>query len=176
MRVLVTLLCAATVACAPAPVGEPFVPAQTQRVTVSGFSLSFEVPAEFVPTDVAGGVAHGGPKGSPTFFTPIVVQPRSTQAPLSEVLDGLIQPWAEHPSFELHRRTPIATGGVIALLYELSFELHDAPRRRLAVLVPTPGGVVDIALAANSELLAQALPIFDHVLDSLIVTEREPRD
>ncbi len=175
-RVPSILLAALLVSCSLPTGGAEFRPEETKRAEIVGFSVSFDVPGTFIRTEMEGGVLFAGPKGRPEYFTPLIVQPRATQANLGEVLEGLLAPLMNNPSFVMHRQEPIAVGGVLALLYELSFELHDADRRRLGVLVPTPGGVVDIALAANENLIRDAFPIFDRVLDSLVVTEREPRD
>lgn len=176
LRTLPILVSTVLCACPSAERGRAFQPRPVQRVEITGFSLSFEVPAAFSTTAIDGGVVYAGPAESAEYYTPLIVQPRATQAPLGEVLDGLMAPLMANPTFVMHRQAPIAVGGVLALLYELSFELHDAERRRLGVLVPTPGGVVDVALAANTDRFVDGVPIFDRMLDSLVVTEREPSD
>lgn len=88
----------------------------------------------------------------------------------------MITPVAERAGFAVHRRALSVVAGSIALDYALSFELHDATRYRVGMFVPTPDGIVDVALAANRDLLVQALPIYDRLVSSLMVTERSLRD
>lgn len=147
-----------------------------RRVEIPDFSLDFEIPIGWIATPLPSGWLFAGPQGEASFFTTIIVQPRPTRASLHHAFEAMITPVAERAGFAVHRRALSVVAGSIALDYALSFELHDATRYRIGMFVPTPDGIVDVALAANRDLLVQALPIYDRVVSSLMVTERSLRD
>ncbi|MEM6531500.1 MAG: hypothetical protein AAF654_02695 [Myxococcota bacterium] len=164
----------AGVSCAQPGSGPAWEARAESRIEVHGYGLSFRVPANWRELPMEHGKSYAGPGRSA--YTPIIVQPRATRAPLDLALDELTAPLVNSPSFVAHRRFVVAVGGVLALGYEVSFEHHETPRRRLGVIVPTSRGLVDIALAANEDLFHEGLAVYDRVLDSLMVTDPVVRD
>lgn len=173
MRYLLGIGMLVLVGCEPPERGPPWSAPPESRIEIEGFSLSFRLPEAWRSHALEHGTSYAGPGRAA--YTPIIVQPRATRATLDRAFDELSAPLLSAPNFTVHRRFVVAVGGVLALGYEITFEHHEAPRRRLGVIVPTADGLVDIALAANEDLFSEGLAVFDRVLDSLMVTHRVVR-
>lgn len=162
MRALVLL---ASLGCSELETHQTPTSAPSTFFEIDGFSLGFEVPANWKRARLARGYAFTGP--GDLAFTPLVVQARRSGAPVEAALEQLAQPVEDFPNFAWVEKSPVAVGGVLAVRYEMTFDLHETTRRRHGVVLPIKEGLVDLAVTGNQPLMVSALPFFDRAINTL---------
>lgn len=174
MRFGLLLLLVMITGCADTP-APPSPDSSRQIIEDVNAGISFQLPPHWYETPSDSHRVFSGPQGTPEYFTTITLQtlsPRWDPTPdlalatlLKETRDIRPDVLAQIP-LVLTTTTMTQPG----LLYSLAFLHHREPFRRIGVLLPSEGRLLDINYTANTALFAQSLPVFQEVLNSLGVS------
>ena len=174
MRVGLLLLLLMFTGCADTP-PPPSPDSSRQIVDDVNAGISFQLPPHWYETPSDSHRIFSGPRGTPEYFTTITLQTLSPHwGPTPELaLATLLKETRDIRPKVLAQIPLVLTTGTSAdtgLLYSLAFLHHREPFRRIGVLIPSEGRLLDINYTANTAFFAQALPVFQGVLDSLGVS------
>ena len=128
-------------------------------------------------------VVWSGRRGADAWYTTVTVQRAAGPAAagglsLDETLKAAYASVTDAPGFAWDWIEPTSVGGVAAVRYAVTFELHEAKRRKLGVMLATSAGAVDVAYGASDERFAAGLPVFEGVVASIWIdpTRRAGRE
>lgn len=133
-----------------------------------GLGLAWQLPAGWTEVDEAAAQVYGGPAGTQSFYTTVVLQSRTQTVPnLTEALETEFEAMAQRPRFAWIDRSAVYVGGELALSYTVQFVVNDVRRFRTGVIFSQRGAVVDLSYNAPYPWASAGLCAFASALDSL---------
>ncbi|MEE8408104.1 MAG: hypothetical protein V3T05_00735 [Myxococcota bacterium] len=143
----------------------------TRLYTHQGLGVSFELPRAWEERLEGDALVFSGKTGNPDHFTTVTVQivPRRDTG-LLEALDAAVAPVVNYPGFAWQHREPVIIAGRPAVRYGFRVELHESQRMKHGLLVDTGRHFIDLAYAAPREIFASGIPVFEHLITTLQVT------
>lgn len=140
-------------------------PAPTQPY-FSPLGLAFDLPEGF--TESEEGLAHifSGPPNSNSYYTTVSLQMRGSPLRLDVALDDAFVELRDNDQFAWYAREPAFINDTPALVYGAQFEFTDMLHTEVGLLMVHDETLLDLSCLAPTELLEQAVPICETVLQS----------